>query len=124
MIITESCLKLWDAHNGAVFWDQKRRFKNSGTSKFNIFPIQAAVAAELADVQAEVEKLKKQKATGDRNARSLDDQLNELKGKLEESEAAFGEAEAKGAKSAGDAASSAKALEEAESKLAAAGKAH
>jgi myosin heavy subunit len=83
----------------------------------------AAVAAELGDSQAEVEKLKKQNATAVRNARSLDDAINELKGKLEEAEAALVESDAKGAKAAGDAASNAKALEEAESKLAAAGKA-
>ena len=67
--------------------------------------------------------MKKQVATAARNARSLDDTINDLKGKVEELEAALGESDAKGAKSAGEAASNGKALEEAESKLAAAGKA-
>jgi len=83
----------------------------------------SAVAAELADAQAEIEKLKKQKTAGDKAARSQEDAINGLKGKLEEAEAALGESEAKAAKAAADGGATGKALEEVEAKLAASDKA-
>merc|ERR1739838_462965 len=77
----------------------------------------AAVSAELADTQGSVETLKKQKLNGEKAIRNLEDQLNALKGKLEEQESAFAEVEGKAAKAAADGASTGKLLEEAERAL-------
>jgi len=78
----------------------------------------SAVAAELVDAQAEIEKLKKLNADGVKKARGLEEQLNESKGKVEELEGQLNDANAKAAKNAGETASTAKLVEEAEHNLA------
>ena len=77
----------------------------------------AAVAAELADASADISALKKQKQGAEKTIRSLEDQILDLKGKLEEGEAAFADSEAKGGKLAGEINSQGKLLEESEHKV-------
>ena len=62
----------------------------------------AAVAAELSDATAEISALKKQKQGGEKTIRTLEDQILELRGNLEEQEAALADSAAKNAKLASE----------------------
>ena len=77
----------------------------------------SGLSSELQDALAQIEQLKKQKAAGDKNARALDDQLNEVKSKLSETESALSESETKNSKSSADAGSLGTTLSETEHKL-------
>ena len=69
-----------------------------------------------------METLKKQKANSDKNGRTLDEQLNEAKGRLEEMETTIMEAEAKISKVTSDGNTTNKILGETEHKLGVANK--
>lgn len=53
----------------------------------------AALAAELEDVHGQLGNSKKQKASADKNNRALEDQLNELRGKISDLESGLAESE-------------------------------
>jgi len=77
----------------------------------------AAVASELADATADISALKKSKQGAEKTIRTLEDQIIDLKGRMEEQDAALADSEAKVSKAVADGGNTGKALEEAEHKV-------
>merc|ERR1712168_1304960 len=77
----------------------------------------SVVAGELADAQAELDKLKKQNADGVKKARAREEQLAESRSKVEELEGSLSDMTAKAGKNAAEGASTHKLLEESEHTL-------
>merc|ERR1711931_127513 len=77
----------------------------------------AAVASELADATADISALKKSKQGAEKTIRTLEDQIIDLKGRMEEQDAALADSEAKVSKAVADGGNTGKALEEAENKV-------
>jgi len=103
--------------HAAALQESQDEVENVRKAKAKSDKDKAAVAGELADATADISALKKQKLSADKTIRSLEDQIIDLKGKLEENEAALADSDAKASKAANEGANTGKALEEAEHKI-------
>jgi len=75
------------------------------------------LAGELEDLHSQLEASKKQKQNGDKHNRGLEEQLNEMRSKINELESSLADSENKASKQAADNAALNAQLEEVEHKL-------